>query len=148
MKHLLLAASLLTVMAGAALAGEGNGDPFPFAAAGAVVADVPTSPAQMTGQTPQMAKMPPNSVAYGRREMAATLHQYVTAPVTQGTLLPSDGSQAALQSANSAPHGFQEGTAADARTDALQRYSAARSLGNARQGHAQLLDRGRAAAGG
>ena len=148
MKSMIFVAAVLSLTAGAAFAGEGNDDPFPFAAGTAVVADVPTSPTQMTGQTPLMTKMPPNSVPYGRTTMEATLRQYATVPVTGGTLLPSDGSEGAVQTANSAPPGFQEGTAADQRADALQRYSAQHQHGNAVRGYAHYNQTGRAAAGG
>jgi hypothetical protein len=148
MKSMILVAAVLSLTAGAALAGEGNGDPFPFAAGTAAVADVPTSPTQMTGQTPLMTKMPPNSVPYGRTAMEATLRQYATVPVSGGTLVPSDGTQGAVQTANSAPPGFHEGTAADQRADALQRYLAQQQRGNANHAYAHYNQAGRAAAGG
>src|SRR5947209_5819159 len=135
MKSLVLAVTALTLTAGAAFAGEGNGDPFPFAAGPVAVADIPTSPAQMTGQTPLLTKMPPNSVPYGTTTMAATLRQYAFVPLTRGALLPSDGSQGAVQAANSAPPGFQEGTAADQHADTLQRYLAQQQGGNGAQGY-------------
>src|SRR4051794_15380899 len=148
MKSLFLAVAALTLTAGVAFAGEGNGDPFPFSAGPVAVADIPTTPAQMTGQTPLFTKMPPNSVPYGRTAMRATLGQYAAVPITGGTLLPSDGSQGAVQAANSAPPGFQEGTAADQRADSLQRYLAQQQGGSSAQAYTRSEQGLPAAAGG
>ena len=76
-----------------ALAGEGNGNPFPFSGSSAI-ADVPTNVIQMTGQTPLMTKNPPNSVPNGNRAMATAIRQYAGVPVTSGDVLPTTGSQA------------------------------------------------------
>jgi hypothetical protein len=148
MNSLFLAVAALTLTAGMAFAGEGNGDPFPFAAGSAAVADIPTSPAQMTGQTPLLTKMPPDAVPYGRTAMASTLRQYTAVALSRGTLLPSDGNQGAEQTANSAPPGFQEGTGADQRADSVQRYMAQPQGGNRAQAYAHAEPAGLAATGG
>jgi hypothetical protein len=132
MKFLLIAASVLTLSAGAAFAGEGNGEPFPLSG-GQAVADVPTNVIQMTGQTPMMTKMPPNAVPYGRTAMATAIRQYTNVPVTTGDVLPTTGSQAPLQTANSLPPNFEDGTVPYEQAQSVDRYVAQHDTGqNAR----------------
>ena len=136
MKFLLIAASVLTLSAGAAFAGEGNGEPFPLSG-GQPVADIPTNVIQMTGQTPMMTKMPPNSVPYGRTAMATAIRQYTNVPVTTGDVLPTTGSQAPLQTANSLPPNFEDDTVAYEQAESVQHYLAQHGAGSASQAHAQ-----------
>ena len=106
MKTSFLAISALALMIGTAHAeSEGNGDPFPNAAPRAVVANQVLSD---TGSetTPH----------YGR----------AIAVLTQGDLLPTNGSEGAVQTANSLPTGAAEGTVAYAQARSMRQWVAAR----------------------
>jgi hypothetical protein len=125
MKSLLLATAILSLSVGAAFAGEGNGNPFPFAASGAMVADMPLTPQQQTGTTPMMTKNPPNSVPQGKTAMASATRQYGSVSFTAGAgVLPTNGSQGAVQTADSLPPGFQNGTVAYEQAASVQRHLA------------------------
>lgn len=86
----LIAATALSLVAGAAFAGEGQGDPFPFAA-------------------------PPVSVSMQGYKQAPGTSQNpfpFTAPgqvVSTSAVLPSSGSNGVVQTANSLPPGFMSG---------------------------------------
>ena len=148
MKYLIIAASLLSLSAGAAFAGEGQGDPFGYNAPGPIMTDIPTSPVQANGQTPLFAKLPPTSTSYGRTTMAGALRQFESVPVTSGTVLPSDGSQGEVQSANSLPRGFEQGTVAYEQAQSVQRYLAQQDQRNAHRAYAQSPQPSATRAGG
>jgi hypothetical protein len=135
MKLFLIAASVLALSTGAAFA-EGNGEPFPFFG-GQAAAAVPTHVIQMTGQTPLMTKMPPNSVSYGRTAMATAIRQYVAVPVTSGRVLPTTGSQAPVQTANSLPPGFEDGTVPYEQAQSVERYLAQQGAGQTGRAYTQ-----------
>ncbi len=105
MNKTILAAALLALTIGVAHAeSEGNGDPFPNAAARAIVANQVLSD---TGSetTPQ----------YGR---AVTV-------LTQGDILPTNGSEGAVQTANSLPVGAEQGTVQYAQARSMNQWVAA-----------------------
>lgn len=134
----LIAAAILALSAGTALAGEGAGNPFPFSAPNGAVADVPVAVQQMTGQTPLLTKNPPNSVPYGWRDMTTAMRQYATAPIMGGNVLPTNGSQGAVQTANSLPSGFEAGTVPYEQAQSVQRYLAQQNAGVPHQSYAQV----------
>jgi hypothetical protein len=90
----LIAAAAMSLLAGAAFAGEGNGDPFPFAA--------PTRPVQ-TGP-----------LAYHGVPAYQNPYPFSVPNVGWNTeaVLPTNGSQGVVQTANSLPAGFANGTTA------------------------------------
>lgn len=90
--------------AGAAFAGEGNGDPFPLLQVPALVANPVASDA--------------GSQAY------PTFASAPLATVTAGGTLPANGSQGPVQTANSLPSGFETGTVAYAQAQSVRRYLA------------------------
>lgn len=102
MKTIILAASALALSVGAAMAGEGNGDPYPNAGAGRFAV-----PAQAFNDT--------GSAGYFRspRPVAA---------LANDELLPQSGSEVPVQTANSLPRGAEEGTVAYAQARAVQRW--------------------------
>ena len=104
MNKTFLAASLFALMMGAAQAGEGNGDPFPNTAAHSLVAN------QVLSDTGSEA-IP----VYGPR----------VTMVTQGDVLPTNGSDGIVQTANSLPRGFEDGTVAYAQAQSMQRWALA-----------------------
>ena len=109
MKTTLLAAALLA-LAAPAFAGEGNGDPFPFAAPGVTVA-AGTQVADVGSEAlPSFAGKPGS-------------HLNVLADGS----LPGTGSEALVQTANSLPRGFEVGTAASAYAQSVNRYFAAKA---------------------
>jgi hypothetical protein len=137
MKSLLLATAILSLSVGAAFAGEGNGNPFPFAASGALVADMPLTPEQQTGQTPMMTKNPPNSVPHGQTAMAGAIRQYGSVPFAAGdAVLPTNGSQGVVQTANSLPPGFENGTVPYEQAASVQRYLAQQDRAATQQAYA------------
>lgn len=102
MKTSFLAASALALMLGAAHAGEGNGDPFPNTKAGRVVVANETLSSNGAEAYP----------SFGR----------VVTVLTQGDVLPSNGSEGMVQTANSLPAGALEGTVAYAQAQSVQRW--------------------------
>ncbi len=142
MKSMLLATALLTLSVGAAFAGEGNGNPFPFNANGPVTANIPLVAAEETGQTPMMFKMPPNSVSYGRTAMATAIGHYRTVTATTGEVLPTNGSQGVVQTANSLPVGFENGTVAYEQYASVQRYLAQQDAASAQRAFAHAAQPG------
>ena len=108
-RSVLVAAVLaLSLPAGEAFAGEGNGDPFPFRA----TAHVTTGPAFVADT---------GSAAYPQPTGNSTQ------PSSLAQLEPAPGSEAPVQTAASLPPGAGTGTVAYAQTRSLQRYWAARS---------------------
>ena len=87
---------------GAAFAGESNGEPFPNYAAGDTVIANPVLSDTGSQATP----------SYGPG---------VTV-LTQGDVLPTDGSNGVLQTANSLPPGFEDGTVAYAQAQSVQHW--------------------------
>ncbi len=92
---------------GAALAAEGNGNPFPFQAPGQVTANPLTSD---TG-----------SQAYPNFAVGEPV------PVIEGQVLPQNGSEGSVQTANSLPPGFENGTAAYEEAQRVARYFASQA---------------------
>ena len=137
MRNILLVAAVLGPFAGAAFAGEGNGDPFPFAATGSIMADVPTSPTEETGTTPMWFKNPPNSVPGNQAEMARANRNYLYVGSASGGVLPTNGSEGATQTANSMPAGAEQGTAAYETAQSVARYWAQRQAPQQRPAVAQ-----------
>lgn len=92
---MLIAAAALSVIAGAAYAGEGEGNPFPYQA--------PTTPFSLNGykQAPGTSQNPYPFLVPGQ----AVAEEQVISPV---------GSAGEPQSANSLPRGFEDGTAVGA----------------------------------
>ena len=111
MKFTLIAASVFALMIGAAHAGEGNGEPFPNTAAGrSVIANQVLSDA--------------GSESTPRFGPGVTL-------LTQGDLLPVNGSNGIVQTANSLPFGAAEGTVAYAQAQSMQRWAMAHQAATA-----------------
>ena len=110
MKNTMFAAAglALSLPAGWAFAGEGNGDPFPFRAK----PHVATGPA-FVAETGSSAYPQPT----GNRGQPSSLAQ----------LEPAPGSEAPVQTALSLPRGAGQGTVAYAQMRSLNRYWAARS---------------------
>ena len=107
-----LVAATAAHAASSGAAGVGSGDPFPFHAPGITVTNPP--PYADTG-----------SIAYPA--LAGRPSQVVTVGGPDG--VPLTGSQAGVETANSLPRGFQEGTVAYAQQQSVQRYLAARQGG-------------------
>ncbi len=106
LKAAFTAVALLSLIAGPALAGgEGNGDPFPSQAAVQVTAGSPF--ATETGST-----------AYPR------ITGNTTQPSALAGLEPASGSEAILQTANSLPRGFDNGSLASLQARIVDRYLA------------------------
>lgn len=120
MKTIFVAATLLALLGGVAQAAEGNSEPFPNrAATGPVVAN------QVLRDTGSEA-----TPSYGPG---------VTA-LTQGDVLPTNGSNSIVQTANSLPRGFEDGTVAYAQAQRVQRWMLAHQGGET-QGLARLAGR-------
>ena len=108
-KMLLAAAGLvLSVSAGGAFAGEGNGDPFPFGGNAYVI----TRPAFVADT---------GSNAYPQQT-----GNWVQ-PSSLAQLEPAPGSEAPIQTALSLPRGAGAGTAVYAQTRSARRHAATRS---------------------
>ena len=108
---ILAAAGALSMIAGSmipgtAFAGEGNGDPFPFQGTAQVVASGVAS------------------------ETGSQAYPSFTGPsvfVTAGRVLPTNGSQGVVQTANSLPRGFEHGTVAYMQAKSVESYLVAQS---------------------
>lgn len=94
------------MIAGTAFAGEGNGNPFPFQGTAQVVA---------------------NSVANDAGSQGYPSYSGSPVIVTAGGTLPTNGSQGAVQTANSLPRGFENGTVAYAQAQSVNRYLVAQA---------------------
>ncbi len=103
---ILAVASALSIIAGTAFAGEGNGSPFPFQGTAQIVA---------------------NSVANDTGSQATPSFSGPSVIVTAGGTLPTNGSQSAVQTANSLPRGFEGGTVAYAQAESVSRYLVAQA---------------------
>lgn len=111
MKIILVAASVLALMAGAVQAGEGNSEPFPnYASTGQAYAN--------------------QVLRDSGSEATPTYGPGVTA-LTQGDVLPGNGSNSIVQTANSLPQGFEDGTVAYAQARSVQRWMLAHQGGPA-----------------
>ena len=112
---LFAAAAALSLVAAtathAASGGAGNGDPFPFRAPGMTVVVNPHSYTD-TG-----------SIAYP--DLTGRPSQVVTAG--SPGVVPMTGGQGGVETANSLPRGFQDGTVAYAQQQSVQRYFAAQA---------------------
>ena len=93
MMKTLIAATALTLVAGAAFAGEGHGDPFRFTAPPIAVS---------TQGAARAAAVTQNPFPYTTPGMA----------MNSSPVLPSSGSQGVVQTANSLPVGFEDGASA------------------------------------
>jgi hypothetical protein len=101
-KTILVAASLLALLTGVARAAEGNSEPFPnHASTGQVVAN------QIVSDTGSQA-----SPSFGPGVIA----------LTQGDMLPANGSNGIVQTANSLPPGFEEVTVAYTQARSVQKW--------------------------
>ena len=95
MRYILLSSAIaLSLSTTAAFAAEGNGDPFPFRAPGVTTT--------VTG-TKLLADQPDNPFGYKAPGQVVTSQQ-------SGAMMPSVGSEGAVQSANSLPAGFGDNT--------------------------------------
>lgn len=103
MKKTLIAAATLSLIAGAAFAGEGGGDPFAYRTSGPAVATAPYARSASASQNPFPFTIP--SVSWN------------TIPV-----LPTNGANAIVQTANSLPAGFENGTPAYEFAQQVQAY--------------------------
>ncbi len=101
MNKILIATSVFSLMLGVAHAAEGNGDPFADRTPHSVIAN------QVVRDTGSE-----STPTYGP---GATV-------LTQGDVLPTNGSNAIVQSANSLPSGFENGTVAYAEARSVQRW--------------------------
>ena len=116
MKTTLLAAAIaLSFAAAPAFAGEGNGNPFPYNA-GALVSVTTNARVADVGS-----EAPINPVGRPGTQLATLSNE----------LLPSTGREAVVQTANSAPVGFQVGTVAYAQAQSVNRYFAEQAQRNA-----------------
>jgi hypothetical protein len=101
----LVAAAALSLVAGTAFAGEGNGDPFPFQAPGNTVA------------TATVAHLPPHDTdPFPFRAPGV--------PWSAAQMLPGNGSDGSMQTANSLPPNFENGTSAYEQAQSVGRYLA------------------------
>ncbi len=104
-----LAAATAQAASGGA-AGVGNGNPFPFHAAGITVVNPQTYADTGSQAYPNLA---------GRASEVVTAGGSDTVPMT--------GSQGGVETANSLPRGFEQGTVAYAQQQSVQRYFAAQA---------------------
>ncbi len=134
MKTIFLAAAVAASLGIApAFAGEGNGDPFPFSAQGFTAA--PQRLADTGSQAyPSVAGRPGTGLqnpAGGSQQFADTGSQAYPnvsgrpgsdLPSLAGDVLPTNGSQGAVQTANSLPTRFEEGTVAYAQATRVHNW--------------------------
>lgn len=104
---LLVAVSVLSLAVGSARAGEGNGEPFRLVGAGDTVVANPFAP-DTGSETPLRFDVGPS------------------VRVTAGDVLPTNGSEGVVQTANSLPRGFEAGTVAYAQAESVKRWMQAR----------------------
>ena len=109
MKHLFIAAAVAFSLGVApAIAGEGNGEPFPNTVSGFTArTDAATQRYADTGSAayPSVAGRPGSNL-----------------PGLAGDLLPINGSEGAVQTANSLPARFEEGTVAYAQATSVRNW--------------------------
>ena len=107
MKTALFAAAALTLLSATAHAeSEGAGDPFPFRAPPIAMSRSSNFADTGAAAYPDVAGRPGQRLALG------------------GAVLPSSGSEGAVQTAASLPRGFTDGTAATMQAQAASRYFA------------------------
>lgn len=136
MKKLFLAAAVAASLGiSPAFAGEGNGDPFPFSAQSLTAA--PQRLADTGSQAyPDVAGRPGDGLRNpgGVQQFADTGSQAYPnvsgrvgsdLPSLAGDVLPTNGSQGAVQTANSLPTRFEEGTVAYAQATRVNNWMVA-----------------------
>jgi len=112
MKMTILAAlAVMSLGLAPAMAAEGNGDPFPNTASAAVGHTVLAAP--LVADTGSAAY--PNFAGYPGSNL----------PALAGDVLPSNGSEGAVQTANSLPAHFEEGTVAYAQANRVHNWMVA-----------------------
>ena len=128
MKCILFTAVAAFSLAGApAFAGEGNYDPFPLGG-DPLVGSVPTRVTEQAGKTPQNTKNPPNATPGGMKNAPwRGVWPFRDVPVTTGAVLPSNSSNGVVQTANSLPRGWAEGTPAYEYARSVSRHFAAQA---------------------
>ena len=99
-------AALCLLTATAAHAGEGNGEPFPFRGPGLMTTVVPRAFAADTGSD-------------GYPDLDGRPFWIETAG---GSDVPVTGSEGVVQTVNSLPRGFEDGTVAYAQAQSVRRY--------------------------
>ena len=107
---LFTAAAALSLSAASAIAGEGNGDPFPFRTPG--VMTITTGRAILPGATDDPYPFKADGI--------------LITPAMANQVLPTNGSEGAVQSVNSMPLGAEVGTPSYAYNWSVQTYFAAR----------------------
>lgn len=117
MKTMILAAIVASSLGLApAMAGEGNGEPFPNYASATSYATRTAPQVADTGSSayPNVAGRPGSDL-----------------PRLAGDVLPSNGSEGAVQTANSLPAHFEEGTVAYAQATSIHNWMVAHAARNA-----------------
>ena len=104
---ILAVAGALSMAAGAAFAAEGNSEPFPY-----------DGPSQVTS----------NLLASDTGSQAYPSFTGRSVVVTAGGTLPSNGTQGIVQTANSLPRGFEDGTVAYAQAQSVSNYLQAQAV--------------------
>jgi hypothetical protein len=104
---IVLAITSISMTMSTAFAGEGAGDPFPYRAPG-----VTTPITGLQALAPDAFPFPINA------------NGTIETPLDAERMLPSNGAQSAVQSVNSLPPGFENGTAAMLRHKSTQAYEA------------------------
>lgn len=112
MKTMILAAAVLAVSMGGAMAGEGSSDPFPNRGAGRFAV-----PAQVFNDT--------GAAGYIRSTRAIAV-------LGNDEVLPQTGSEDVVQTANSLPLGAEAGTVAYAQAMSVQRWVLAHQVARTR----------------
>lgn len=104
---ILAVAGALSMVAGTAFAGEGNSEPFPY-----------NGPSQVTS----------NLLASDTGSQAYPSFTGRSVVVTAGGTLPTNGSEGIVQTANSLPRGFENGTVAYAQAKSIDNYLQAQAV--------------------
>ena len=143
MKTIFLAAAVAASLGIApAFAGEGNGDPFPFSAQ-SLTADTATVPQRLADTGSQGYPNVAGRAGTGLQNPAGGSQQFADTgsqaypdvsgragsdlPSLAGDVLPTNGSQGAVQTANSLPARFEEGTVAYAQATRVHNWMVARA---------------------
>ena len=107
---LLAAAAAFSIVTAAAHAeNEGAGDPFPFSVPGVTSATSRAYADTGSASYPDLSSRPSQIAAAGHLDA-----------------VPANGSEGAIQTANSLPRGFSSGTVAEAQAQSVARFFAAR----------------------
>ncbi len=114
MKTILAAVALLGLSLAPALAAEGNGEPFPNNVTSAGTRIIRQAQAADVGsaQYPNVVGRPGSNL-----------------PLLAGDVLPTNGSEGVVQTANSLPRGFEEGTVTYAQAQSVNRWMLAHNQG-------------------